>query len=189
MNILNTNPYFVEHKNLNDLVNGVALTITSANRNFDYTEAYLLLPEILKVFYSSIDTKPYALTTKIKPPTEKEIETSLIMNQLIAIFCIAPNENQVNHHIHSFVYGLHNFTGDANNWTSFVNSELKKLNPISSKNKYSVKMRPITDNIDKAVRDQNSYKPLVEYITNPEYDSWIHYLIYKNNKQLIYHYS
>jgi hypothetical protein len=189
MNTLNTIPYFIEYKNLNDLVNGVSLTITSANKNFDYTEAYLLLPEILKVFYSSIETKPYTLTTKTKPPTEKEIETTLLMNQLIAIFCIAPNKNQVEHHIHSYIYGLHNHSKDLKNWTSYVNSELKKLKPISNKNRYSVVIRPITDNIDRAIRDENSYKCLLQYITNPEYDSFLHYLIYKNSKQLIYHYS
>ena len=182
------NPYFYGYKNLNDLINGISLTITSANKNFDYTEAYLLIPEIIKVFYSSIETEPCNLRIKTRSPNENEIESTLIMGGLIIVSCISPNENRVNHHIHIYAYGFSNHSIEINSWTLFIDNQLKKLKPISNKNRYSVVIKPVTDNIDKSIREENSYQPLVKYISNPEYDSFMHYLIHKNNKQLIYHY-
>jgi hypothetical protein len=183
------NPHFIEYKNLTDTINGISLTLTSSNKNFDYTEAYLILPEINKVLYESVGVKPYTLKNHTKPPTDKEIEMTLLMGQLVCAYSIAPNQNNSNFHIHLYCYGLSNYAKSIGEWIYYVETELKKLKPFSRKNRYSIVIKPITDCIDKGIRETNSYKSLTEYLTNPDYDTFLHYLIYRNNKQLIYHYA
>jgi hypothetical protein len=183
-------PHFMGINNISDLVNGLAITITSSDKNFDYTEAYLLLNEINKVLYQSIDIEPYSLKTHQKPPITKDIEATLIMKNLVCAYSLAPNQNQLNHHIHGFIYGLANHTKPIKDWIAYVESELKKLNPLSKKNRYSVVMKPIDDLVDKSIRDDNySYKSLLQYITEPDYGTFLHYLKYRNSNQLFYHYS
>jgi hypothetical protein len=189
MNILKINPHFIEHPNLNDLINGVSITIQSSDMNFSYAEAYMLLPEITNVLYKSIDLIPSNPNTKLKSPTEKEIEITLSMGHLIIVYCIAPNKNNFNYHIHLFVYGFHNHTNEINSWSSCVENELKKLKYFNRKNRYSVVIKPVIDNIDSEIRNQNSYSPLTNYINKPEYGTFIHYLIYKNNKELLFNYA
>jgi hypothetical protein len=183
-------PHFIGINDIGDLINGLAITITSSDKTFDYTEAYLLLNEINRVLYQSIDIEPYSLKTHQKPPLTKDIEATLIMGNLICAYSLAPNQNQMNHHIHGFVYGLLNHSKPINEWISYVETELKKLKPISRKNRYSIVMKPINDLVDKSIRNDNySYKSLLQYITEPDYGTFLHYIKYRNSNQLFYHYS
>jgi hypothetical protein len=183
------NPHFIKHKNLTDTINGISLTIQSSDKNFDYTEAYLLLPEINRVLYESVGVKPYTLKNHTKPPNEKELETTLMMGQLVCAYSIAPNQNNSNSHIHGFLFGASNYSKDINSWISYVETELKKLKPLSRKNRYSIVIKPVDDAIDKSIREYNSYKSFAEYLVKPEYGTFLHYIIYRNSKQLFYHYS
>ena len=112
-----------------------------------------------------------------------------MMGQLVCAYSIAPNQNNSNSHIHGFLFGASNYPKDIKTWIFYVESELKKLKPLSKKNRYSIVMKPIEDPIDKTIRETNSYKSFVEYLTKPEYGTFLHYLIYRNSKQLFYHYS
>jgi hypothetical protein len=181
------NPHFISINDTTDLINGLSVTLTSSDKNFDFVEAYSLLPEINRVFYESVGVKPYTLKNHTKSPDAKTIETTLLMGQLVSAYSISPNQNQSNFHVHGFIYGLNNYSRDISEWIHYMESELKKLKFLNRKNRYSIVMKPITDLIDKNIRE-SSYKSLVEYLTNPEYDTFLHYLIYRNSRQLFYHY-
>jgi hypothetical protein len=183
-------PHFIGINDISDLVNGLSITITSSDKSFDYTEAYLLLEDINKVFYQSIDLKPYSTKTHPRPPTINDIKATLTINNLICTYSIAPNQNQLNHHIHGFVYGLSNHSKHIRQWVYYVEDELKKLKPLSKKNRYSIVMKPVDDLVDRSIRDDNySYQSLIKYITDPDYGTFLHYLKYRNSNQLFYHYS
>jgi hypothetical protein len=180
------NPYFIGCDNTNDLVEGIALTITSSG-NFDYADCYENLKPITDIFYQSIKNP---VTTRIytKPPNDIEVEISLTEKRLIIVYVIAPHKNGDNYHIHGFIYGLHNYSIPINDFTSYVDREIKKLKYLSSKNRYSVLLKPITDQLDFQIREHNSYEPLLNYITKPQFDTFTHYLKHKNSNQFIYHY-
>jgi hypothetical protein len=110
------------------------------------------------------------------------------MGQLVCVYSIAPNQNNSNFHIHGFIFGVSNYSLNINSWIYYIETELKKLKPLSRKNRYSVVLKPVEDPIDKTIREDNSYKFLAEYITQPEYGTFLHYLIFRNSKQLFYHY-
>ena len=180
------NPYFIEYTNTTDIVNGIAITITSS-LSFDYADCYMSLPDITNIFYESIKN-PVKSNLYTKPPTDIELEISLIERRLIGLYVIAPHKKRDNFHIHGFFYGLHNYNIKINDFTNYVEKEIKKLKHLNSKNKYSVLIKPITDNLDRQIRDENSYEPLLNYIINPEFDSFTHYLKTKNSNQFIYTY-
>lgn len=179
-------PYFIECDNTNDLINGIAITITSSG-NFDYADCYETLKPITEILYQGI-RNPVKTTLYTQAPTDIELEISLIEKRLICVYVIAPHKKGDNHHIHGFIYGLHNYTIPINDFTFYVDSEIKKLKNLSSKNRYSVLMKPITDPLDRNIRDKNSYEPLLDYITNPQFDTFTHYLKHKNSNQFIYSY-
>jgi hypothetical protein len=190
MNMVTSIPHFIGISDINDLVNGLSITLTSSDKSFDYGEAYLILDEVNAIFYKSIDITPYSIQTYQKPPTTKDVEGTLLMKNLVSAYSIAPNQNQYNYHIHGFVYGLSNHRKEIKKWVSYVESELKKLKPLSKKNRYSIVMKPVDDLVDKSIRDDNyTYKSLIKYITEPDYGTYLHYLKYRNNIQLLYHYS
>jgi hypothetical protein len=190
MTITTSYPHFTGLYCTTDLVNGLAITLTSSDKTFDYTEAFLVLSGITRVLHNSIDiTKIETIDPKRKPPTQKDIESSLLLNQLVIAYSIAPNQNHHNFHIHGYIYGLSNHKKDIKTWTSYVEYELKKLIPFSRKNRYSIVMKPVYDPIDMEIRESNSYDSLAEYLSNPHYDTFLHYLVYHNNGQILYSYA
>jgi hypothetical protein len=189
MNNVTSCPHFSGLRGIDDLVNGLAITLTSGDKSFDFSEAYLTLSDITQILYQSVDTEPSGIRARTRPPTDKDINFSLLGKRLVIAYSIAPNKNQENVHIHGYVYGLSNYAKDIKTWISYMETELKRLKPFSSKNRYSIVMKPVYDPIDVEIRDSGSYEYLVSYLTSPHYDTFLHYLAYRNNKQLLYSYT
>jgi hypothetical protein len=190
MHIITSIPHFIGKSDICELINGLSITITSSDTTFDYAEAFLLLEDVNQIFYQSIEKKPHSTNVFQKPPTTNKIRATLTMKNLVGAYSIAPNHNQLNCHIHGFIYGLSNHNREIKEWISYVECELKKLKPLSKKNRYSIVMKPIDDLIDRSIREDNySYESLLQYLTNPEYGTFLHYLKYRNSRQLFYHYN
>lgn len=181
------NAYFIEYDNTTDLVNGISITITSGN-NLYYADCYELLKPITDIFYKAIGN-PVKSSIYVNPPTDIQLQLTLEeARRLLCVYVIAPHKNGNTYHIHGFIYGLQNFNIPTNDFIAYVNKEIKKLNKLSSNNKNAVLLKPIEDLLDKRIREENSYEPLLHYIKNPEFNSYTHYLKHKNSNQFIYSY-
>ena len=102
--------------NTNDLINGLFLTINTTSNDFDYANAYELLPEVVSKFYECIGSKPFSLKPKTILPTKDDIEIICLGGQVLAVCSIGPNKTGEKTHIHMWIYNLHSFT---KNYVSF----------------------------------------------------------------------
>lgn len=181
--------HFEPLKSTNDLVNGLAITLTSSDKDFGASSALTVLPEIIQVFYRNLGINPANNTLNSRPPTEKQATKTLSGRHLVSAFAIAPNLNESKYHIHGFIYGIHNHSKDLKGFITSVDADLKTLRPLSKKNSYSVLMKPICDPIDADIRSQNSYRPLIDYLATPSYGTFAHYITYHNSRNLIFNYN
>lgn len=181
--------HFDSLKSTNDLINGLAITLTSSDKDFGASSALTLLPEIIQVFYRNLGINLSDSPLHSRPPTEKQASKTLSSKHLVSAFAIVPNLNESKYHIHGFIYGIHNHSKDLKSFITSVDADLKTLRPLSKKNRYSVVMKPICDPIDADIRPQNSYKPLIDYLANPSYGTFTHYMTYHNSRNLIFNYN
>lgn len=181
--------HFDSLKSTNDLINGLAITLTSSDKDFGASSALTLLPEIIQVFHRNLGINLENTPLYGKPPTEKQASKTLSSKHLVSTFAIAPNLNESKYHIHGLIYGIHNHSKDLKSFITSVDTDLKTLRPLSKKNRYSVVMKPICDPIDVEIRASDSYKPLVDYLANPSYGTFMHYITYHNSRSLIFNYN
>jgi hypothetical protein len=175
--------------NTNDLVNGLFLTINTTSNDFDYANAYELLPEVVSKLYECIGSTPFSLEPKTIIPTSKDIDLIGIGSQFLAVCSIGLNRNGDKTHIHLWVYNLHSFNINYGSFCRELTNKLKGLKGISKRNEFSVKLVPCTDPIDSQVRKSNHDNTVViDYIRNREYNTLMNYFATKNSKNFIYFY-
>ena len=175
--------------NTNDLINGLFLTINTTSNDFDYANAYELLPEVASKFYECIGTKPFSLKPKTIIPTKDDIDIICIGGQVLAVCSIGLNKTGEKTHIHMWIYNLHSFTKNYATFCKELTKKLKGLKGISKRNEFSVKLVPCTDPIDSQVRQSNyNNQVIIDYIRNREYNTLMNYFATKNNKNFIYFY-
>ena len=96
-------------ENTNDLINGLFLTINTTSKDFDYANAYEILPEVVSKFYDCIGSKPFSLKPYIIAPTKNDIDIASIGSQVFAVCSIGLNKTGEKIHIHMWIYNLHSF--------------------------------------------------------------------------------
>ena len=175
--------------NTNDLINGLFLTVNTISNDFDYANAYELLPQIISKFYECIGSKPFSLKPNIVSPVKNDIDIVCIGSQVLAVCSIGLNKNGEKTHIHMWVYNLHSFNIDYRTFCKDLTKKLKSLKDISKRNEFSVKLLPCTDPIDSQIRQSNySNQVIIDYIKNREYNTLMNYFATKNDKNFIYFY-
>jgi hypothetical protein len=175
--------------NTNDLINGLFLTINTKSKDFDYSNAYEILPEVVSKFYDCIGSKPFSLKPNIVAPTKDNIDIVCIGGQVFAVCSIGLNKTGEKTHIHMWIYNLHSFHIDYGTFCKDLTRKLKGLKGISKRNEFSVKLVPCTDPIDLQVRQSNyNNQVIIDYIRNKEYNTLMNYFATKNDKNFIYFY-
>lgn len=175
--------------NTNDLINGLFLTVNTISKDFDYANAYEILPEVISKFYDCIASKPFSLKPNITSPVKRDIDLVCIGSQILAVCSIGLNKNGEKIHIHMWVYNLHSFNIDYRTFCKDLTKKLKSLKGISKRNEFSVKLLPCTDPIDSQIRQSNySNQVIIDYIKNREYNTLMNYFATKNDKNFIYFY-
>ena len=175
--------------NTNDLINGLFLTINTTSNDFDYANAYELLPEVVSKFYECIGTKPFSLKPKTIIPNKDDIDIICIGGQVLAVCSIGLNKTGEKTHIHMWIYNLHSFNKNYATFCKELTKKLKGLKGISKRNEFSVKLVPCTDPIDSQIRQSNyNNQVIIDYIKNREYNTLMNYFATKNNKNFIYFY-
>lgn len=175
--------------NTNDLINGLFLTINTTSKDFDYANAYELLPKIISKLYESIGSKPSSLKPNIVSPAKCDIDFVCIGSQILAVCSIGLNKTGEKTHIHMWAYNLHSFNIDYRTFCKDLTKKLKSLKGISKRNEFSVRLVPCTDPIDSQIRQSNySNQVIIDYIKNREYNTLMNYFATKNDKNFIYFY-
>lgn len=175
--------------NTNDLINGLFLTINTTSNDFDYANAYELLPEVVSKFYECVGSKPFSLNSKTTIPTKEDIDVISIGGQVLAVCSIGLNKTGEKTHIHMWIYNLHSFNKNYATFCKELTKKLKGLKGISKRNEFSVKLVPCTDPIDSEFRKSNdNNQVIIDYIRNREYNTLMNYFATKNNKNFIYFY-
>lgn len=175
--------------NTNDLINGLFLTINTTSKDFDYADAYELLPKIISKLYECIGSKPFSLKPNIVSPAKRDIDFVCIGSQVLAVCSIGLNKTGEKTHIHMWVYNLHSFNINYRTFCKDLTKKLKSLEGISKRNEFSVKLLPCTDPIDSQIRQSNySNQIIIDYIKNREYNTLMNYFATKNDKNFIYFY-
>lgn len=175
--------------NTSDLVNGLFLTMNTVSQDFDYADAYNLLPLIIEKVYECIGTIPFSLKLKTVLATKHEIDTNFIGGQLLIVCSLGLNKNGEKVHIHMWIYNLHSYNIPFTTFRKNLNSKIKSISGISSRNEFAVKLCPCTDEIDKKIRDANyDNQVLIDYIKNCEYNTLMNYFKTKNDKNFLYFY-
>ena len=173
-------------KSTNDLVNGLFVTINTTSNDFDYANAYELLPDIVSVFYEYIGSEPYGLKPITTLPNKDDIDFITIANKILFVYSIGINRDGEKIHIHIWIYNLHSFNHDYSDFCRQINQKLKGLKGISKRNEFSVKLIPCTDPIDKRIRQSNyNNQIIVDYIKDREYNTLMNYFSSKNSKDFI----
>lgn len=173
-------------KSTNDLVNGLFVTINTISNDFDYANAYELLPDIVSVFYECIDSEPYALKPINALPNKDDIDFITIANKVLFVYSIGINRDGEKTHIHLWIYNLHSFNYDYSDFCRQINRKLKGLKGISRRNEFSVKLIPCTDSIDARIRQSNyNNQIIVNYIKDRDYNTLMNYFSTKNSKDFI----
>lgn len=175
--------------NTNDLVNGLFVTINTTYKDFDYANAYELLPEIMAVFCKCIGCKPYALKSTTILPCKDDIDRATVRRTLLFVCSIGANKDGQKTHIHAWIYNLHLFNHDYSSFCRDLKRKLKSLKGISKKNEFSVKLIPCTDPLDSQVRaSNNNGQIIVDYIKKREFNTLMNYFSTKNSPDFIYFY-
>lgn len=181
---------FVSHEKLDSLVNGIHMVFTYSPRNFSFGDVWETIPQILDIYYESLEILNPQLAIRTKLPTPYELDKTFKNKHSFIVFCIAPNKSGEKYHLHSYVYGLHFLKGS---WSEFKNKfdrRIRTLRCISSSGS-PVSYSPVKDQIDQRIRENSSstyYQPLLEYISKRESPSLMNYFYEKNNKTFFYHY-
>jgi hypothetical protein len=176
-------------ENTNDLVNGLFVTINTTSNDFDYTNAYELLPEITSVFYECIGCEPNVLKLTTISPNKDDIDRATIRKILLVVCSIGANRDGQKTHIHMWIYNLHLFNHDYGSFCRDLNRKLKSLKGISRRNEFSVKLIPCTDALDAQVRaSEDANQIIVNYIKNREFNTLMNYFSTKNSPNFIYFY-
>lgn len=175
--------------NTNDLINGLFLTINTTSNDFDYANAYELLPEVISKFYECIGSIPFSLMPKTIAPTKDDIDIICIGGQVLAVCSIGLNKTGEKTHIHMWIYNLHSFNKNYATFCKELTRKLKGLKGISKRNEFSVKLVPCTDPINSQIRQSNyNNQVIIDYIKNREYNTLMNYFATKNNKNFIHFY-
>lgn len=175
--------------NTNDLINGLFLTVNTTSVDFDYANAYELLPEVVSKFYECIGSKPFSLKPKTIAPTKDDIDIVCIGGQVLAVCSIGLNKTGEKTHLHMWIYNLHSFNKNYGTFCKELTKKLKGLKGISKRNDFSVKLVPCTDPIDSQIRQSNyNNQVIIDYIKNRDYNTLMNYFATKNNKNFIYFY-
>lgn len=173
----------------NDLINGLFLTINTTSNDFDYANAYELLPEVVSKIYECIGSKPFSLNPTTIIPKKEDIDVISVGGQVLAVCSIGLNRTGEKTHIHMWIYNLHSFTKNYATFCKELTKKLKGLKGISKRNEFSVKLVPCTDLIDSQIRQSNyNNQVIIDYIRNREYNTLMNYFATKNNKNFIYFY-
>lgn len=173
----------------NDLINGLFLTINTTSNDFDYANAYELLPNVVSKIYECIGSKPFSLEATVRVPTKDDISVITIGSQILVVCSIGLNKGGEKTHIHMWIYNLHSFNKDYGIFCRELTKKLKGLKGISKRNEFSVKYVPCTDPIDSQIRQSNyNEQVIIDYIKNREYNTLMNYFATKNDKNFIYFY-
>lgn len=175
--------------NTNDLINGLFLTVNTTSTDFDYANAYEMLPKIVSTFYECINSNAYSLEPIVKMPTKEDITFMSVAGKLLIVCSIGMNRNGQKTHIHMWIYNLHSFNYDYDSFCKRLTQKLKGIKGISKRNEFSIKLIPCTDPIDAELRRSNhDNQIIVNYIKNRDYDTLMNYFSTKNSKDFIYFY-
>lgn len=176
-------------KNTNDLVNGLFVTINSTSKNFDYADAYELLPKVQSAFYETLNTIPFNLTPKTTAPNADDVSELMFFGNFLSVYSIGGNRNGEKCHIHLWIYNLHSYSMNYHDFTSELKKRLKKLSGISAKNEFGIRLIPVEDPIDNELRNNlDEPQVIVDYVTKRNYGTLMNYFHSKNNKNFIYFY-
>lgn len=184
---------FGKHNELDTLTNGIHIVITFSPKSFSYGDAWEQLTSIIKFYYeaSGLDN---LLTSNLchvsEVPNNSDLEVTFIANYSLIVFSIAPNKSGEKYHLHTYIYGIHNYKGTWDQWKKKFDRKLRSLKCISSTGS-PIYYEPVTDPVDRCMRDntsRNYYEPLIEYISKRKYPSLMNYFADKNNKNFLYHY-
>jgi hypothetical protein len=88
-------------------------------------------------------------------PAKKDLDITIIGNQVLAVCSIGLNKTGDKTHIHMWIYNLHSFNIDYGTFCKELTKKLKGLKGISKRNEFSVKLVPCTDPIDSQIRKSN----------------------------------
>jgi len=173
-----------------DCINGIKIDLTSSDKNFEYAEALCTITSVVEILNKSLNRKQKPKVFS-KIPSKEEIQSS----NLFSVFSIGVNYpsqntlkmNRSKVHIHAFVYGVHNFRKEIEQFLFDVDNGIKRQKYFKTKNRHSLFIKPVTDELDSAIRAKSSIGPLIEYIVNPKPGTWMNYQKNVNSNQLLYY--
>lgn len=176
------------HKNTLDLVNGIHITSTFNDKITSPGDIYKVLPGIIENLYDSLGHyKANSELITTQSPTVEDLQETEDEKGLLIVFCIAPNTKTIRWHLHSYVYGVHQYNVSTKDFLGSFDRAMRQSPLISSSGK-PIYYTAVTDSVDANIRKEGSLIPLYRYITEREHPSLIHYLHNKNSKDFLYHY-
>lgn len=186
MKFVNTTDFYKVNTTL-DLVNGIHLTFTFEDSCTSPGDIFRISPRIIENLYSSLGSfiKDPEITTV--PPSAKDLEKTQDSKRLLLVLCIAPNSRTIRHHLHAFVYFVHNFSIDLERFFKDFDRMTRQVPGISTRG-WPIFYTAVTDPLDQQIR-KNGLNYLAQYIKKREYPSLVHYFDNKNSKNFLYHYE
>jgi hypothetical protein len=170
-----------------DLVNGLHLTITFADVCTSPGDIFKITPRIIENLYSSLGSFIRDPEITARPPSAADLEKTQDEKKLLLVLCIAPNSKTIRHHLHAFVYFVHNFSIDFESFFKTFDRKGRQIAGISTKG-WPIFYSAVTDPLDQQIRKEG-LDYLAQYIRKRDYPSLMHYFENKNSKNFLYHYA
>jgi hypothetical protein len=186
MKFVNTTDFYKVKTTL-DLVNGIHLSVTFEDPDTSPGDIFKITPRIIKNLYLSLGSFIEDPKITTVPPSAKDLEKTQDSKNLLLVLCIAPNSKTMRHHLHAFVYFVHNFSIDLERFFKDFDRMTRQIPGISTRG-WPVFYTAVTDPLDQQIR-KNGLNYLADYIKRREYPSLVHYFDNKNSKNFLYHYE
>jgi hypothetical protein len=186
MKFVNTTDFYKVNTTL-DLVNGLHLTVTFEDLCTSPGDIFKITPRIIENLYSSLGSFVQEPTITGRPPSARDLEKTQNDKKLLLVLCIAPNGNTIRHHLHAFVYFVHNFSMDFESFFKTFDRSSRQIPGISTRG-WPIFYSAVTDPLDQLIR-KKGLEYLASYIKKREYPSLMHYFDNKNSKNFLYHYE
>lgn len=186
MKFINTTDFYKANTTL-DLVNGIHLTFTFEDSCTSPGDIFKITPRIIENLYSSLGSFIQDPEITTKPPTALDLLKTEDEKKLLLVLCIAPNSKTIRHHLHAFVYFIHNFSMDFERFFKNFDRSSRQIPGISTRG-WPLFYSAVTDPLDQKIRKEG-LEYLTQYIHKREYPSLMHYFDNKNSKNFLYHYA
>lgn len=116
-----------------DIVNGLRLTVTFSDECTSPGDIYRIVPEIIKGLYHALGSPVVNPQIQSKAPSQADLELAQDTRKLLVVICIAPSSRSLRHHLHLFVYFLHNFSAEFKSFFQSFDRTCRSIPGISSK--------------------------------------------------------